>query len=111
VRGPAPSDSTPLNFESAVLLSRDAIAQGDIYWLLIALGPCAACLLALPYIPHDLFRAMTLGLALGAVAFGVLLELLQNSDKSGARRTLANLSFIACLAQALWLLTLGGSFS
>lgn len=111
VRSPSPGDSASLNFESAVVLARDAIAQGDIYWLLLALAPAGICLVALPYIPPDLFRAMTLGLALGAISVGVLLELLQNSDRSGARRTLANLSFIACLAQALWLLTAGGSLT
>jgi hypothetical protein len=104
-------ESAPLNFELAVVLARDAIGRSDIYWVLLSLVPTAIALAALPYLPTTIFRALTLGLSIGAVLLGIGSELLLNSHHNRAQRTLANLSFAACFAQALWLLAAGGSIA
>lgn len=104
-------EAAPLNFELAVVMARDAIGKSDIYWILLALVPTAVALVALPYLPTTIFRALILGLSIGGVVLGIGVELLLNSHQNGAQRTLANLCFAACLAQALWLLAAGASLA
>lgn len=111
VSGKPEADAAPLDFESAVNLCRDSISSSGVRWLLLASSPIVLALGALTFVPLPLFRALIMGLALGALVLGVAGELLLNIHPRSARRTLANLSLATGLAQALWLLAIGTTIS
>ena len=96
-----------LNFEAAVVSCGGAIARSAPGWLLLCLAPALMMSVAVWAIPAGLFQALALGLGLGATLLGTSLELLLNSGSRNAWRALSSLTFVACLAQALWLLTAG----
>ncbi len=102
------TEQDAVNFEKAVLYAGQGIAHRELAFLAFTLVPSVCFLGALPFIPTLFGRALLLGLGIGFAGVGVCLETVSASDRNSGQRSLGALALIISLAQATWLLTLGG---